>query len=88
MPRDTTRYLKVIPLSSTKIWCIEDEYTDDEADRRRAASTYSTLEVDVEMLLTDASAPTPTSRPKGTSAPSSSSQDPGDSSSSQPIKIT
>ncbi|XP_027767695.1 uncharacterized protein LOC114073994 [Solanum pennellii] len=59
--------IEVIPSSSTDIWRIEVEYTGEEADRRKVAPKDTTLEVNVDLLLADAYAPTPTSRSPRTS---------------------
>ncbi|KAG5600311.1 hypothetical protein H5410_031681, partial [Solanum commersonii] len=56
--------------------------------RKRAALANTFPEVDVDSLLTEASLSTLASRTSGTSAPSTSSQVPGTSTSFQPIKIT
>ncbi|KAG5613713.1 hypothetical protein H5410_013537 [Solanum commersonii] len=88
LPRDTARDIEVTSLSSTDIWRIETEFIREEADGRRAVSTYISSDVDVDLLPAEASLPTPASGPLGTSAPSSSSQAPGASSFSQSVRIT
>ncbi|KAK4731587.1 hypothetical protein R3W88_024575 [Solanum pinnatisectum] len=88
VPRDTARDIKVTLSSSTDIRCIEVEYIQEEADRRRAVPVDISLDVDVGLLLAEATSPTPASGPSGTPAPSSSSQVPGASSSSQHVRIT
>lgn len=68
VPLGTAIDIEVIPLSSTDIWRIEVGYTGEEADKRKVAPKDTTLEVNVDLLLADAYAPTPTSGSPRTSS--------------------
>ncbi|KAK4708745.1 hypothetical protein R3W88_029670 [Solanum pinnatisectum] len=87
LPRDPVRDIEVTPSSSTNIRCIETEYTREEVDKRRAASTDTTPDINVDSLPAEASSPTLASKPSGTSAPFSSSQVPGASPSPSLIRL-
>uniref|UniRef100_M1DLH4 Polyprotein protein n=1 Tax=Solanum tuberosum TaxID=4113 RepID=M1DLH4_SOLTU len=82
---DKMRDIEVTPISSTYIWRIEAEYTQEDADKRRAAPVDACLEVDIDSIPAEAPLPTPDSEPSGAST---SSHTPGTSTASQPTKIT
>uniref|UniRef100_M1DIK7 Polyprotein protein n=1 Tax=Solanum tuberosum TaxID=4113 RepID=M1DIK7_SOLTU len=88
VPRDTARDIQFTPSFSTGIRRIEAEYIREEADGRRVVLTDISLDVNVDSLLAEASLPTSASGPSSTPAHFSSSQVPGASSSSQPVRIT
>uniref|UniRef100_M1DNB0 Integrase core domain containing protein n=1 Tax=Solanum tuberosum TaxID=4113 RepID=M1DNB0_SOLTU len=85
---DPARDIEFTPSSATDIEHFKAEYICEEADRRRAAPMDTCPEINVELLLTDPSTPTLVPGTSGTLVPPPSSQDPGASSSSQPIRIT
>lgn len=78
---DPVRDVKVTPSSATNIRHFEAKNMCEDDDRQRPAPSNTSLEIDVELLSTDAPAPTLVLGPSGTSVPPSSSHDPGDSSS-------
>ncbi|KAG5610211.1 hypothetical protein H5410_021492 [Solanum commersonii] len=65
VPRDPANDIKVIPSSSTDIRRIEAEFTQEEVDRRRAAPTDTSPEVNIDSLPTETSSPTSASEPQG-----------------------
>lgn len=71
---DTTRNFEVIPSYFTDISRIEEKYTLEEAGRRGSTPTNTTAEIYINLLFIYETAPTSSSRPISTSAPSSSSQ--------------
>uniref|UniRef100_M1DIV1 Integrase core domain containing protein n=1 Tax=Solanum tuberosum TaxID=4113 RepID=M1DIV1_SOLTU len=78
VPRDNARDIKVTPSSSTDIRRIKVKYTREEADRRRAASTDTSPEVDVDLLPTETSLiETSMAAPSGSGTPVLSEVTPG-----------
>lgn len=89
VPRDHAGDIKVTPSSSIDIWCIEVEFTREDDGKRRIAPTDTSPEVNVDSIAAETPSFTSTSEPSGIPTPSSSSsQVPGVSSSSQPVRIT
>uniref|UniRef100_M1DNQ9 Putative plant transposon protein domain-containing protein n=1 Tax=Solanum tuberosum TaxID=4113 RepID=M1DNQ9_SOLTU len=87
VPRDLTRDIEVTPSSFTDIWRIEAEYPREESDKKRVGPVDTSLEVGIDSIPAEASLPTLASGTSGTSAPTSSSQPPSASTSSQAMIV-